>query len=97
MAAREDHAIAAGLVGGGLIAILGFVTWALVFYEIPPANENAFLLLVGILSANVGAVVGYFFGASITNKKQSETIDTLARTAQTAAAALAPDSPTTKE
>ena len=81
-------------VAGGLIAILAFVTWALVFREIPKPNENAFTLLIGILSANVGLVVGFFFGSSVTSKKQSETIDTLAKTAQTAGVALAPPSVT---
>lgn len=80
---RESLNLAGAFVGVGLICILGFVTWALVFREVPKGNENAFTLLIGILSANVGLVVGFFFGSSVTSKKQTETIDTLARTAAT--------------
>jgi hypothetical protein len=88
---RESLNLAGAFVGVGLICILGFVTWALVFREVPKGNENAFTLLIGILSANVGLVVGFFFGSSVTSKKQTETIDTLAKTAQTAGAALTTD------
>jgi len=85
---RESLNLAGAFVAAGLICILGFVTWALVFREVPKPNENALTLLIGILSANVGVVVGFFFGSSVTSKRQTETIDTLAKTAQTAGAAL---------
>ena len=85
---REALNLAGAFVAAGLIGILGFVTWALVFAEVPDANQNALTLLIGILSANVGVVVGFFFGSSVTSKKQTETIDTLAKTAQTAGATL---------
>lgn len=87
---RESLNIAGAFVASGLIAILGFVTWALVFAEVPEANQNALTLLIGILSANVGVVVGFFFGSSVTNKKQAETIDKQAATIQEAQSALAP-------
>lgn len=79
MIAKESLNIAGGFVAAGLIAILGFTTWALVYQDVPEANQNALTLLIGILSANVGVVVGFFFGSSVTSKKQTETIDTLAR------------------
>lgn len=88
MIAKESLNIAGGFVAAGLIVILGFTTWALVYQNVPEANQNALTLLIGILSANVGVVVGFFFGSSVTSKKQTETIDTLAKTAQTAGAAL---------
>lgn len=87
---RESLNLAGAFVAAGLIAILGFVTWALVFAEVPEANQNALTLLIGILSANVGVVVGFFFGSSVTNKKQADTIEKQAATIQTAQAALAP-------
>ena len=87
---RESLNLAGAFVAAGLIAILGFVTWALVFAEVPEANQNALTLLIGILSANVGVVVGFFFGSSVTNKKQADTIEKQASTIQTAQAALAP-------
>ena len=86
---RESLNTAGALVAVGLIAILAFMTWALVFAAIPEANQNALTLLIGILSANVGVVVGFFFGSSVTSKKQTETIDTMAKTAASSAPAPA--------
>jgi hypothetical protein len=88
---REALNIAGGFVAAGLISILGFVTWALVYVAVPEANNNALTLLIGILSANVGMVVGFFFGSNVSSKRQTETIDTLAKTAQTAGVALSGD------
>lgn len=79
---REAMNIAGAFVAAGLISILGFVTWALVFIKVPVDNAIALNLLIGNLSALVGMVVGFFFGSSVTTKKQSETIDTLAKNAQ---------------
>lgn len=87
---REALNIAGAFVAAGMIGILGFVTWALVFIKIPEGNENVFTVLIGILSANVGMVVGFFFGSSVTNKKQAETIEKQASTIQEAQLALAP-------
>jgi hypothetical protein len=78
-----------GVVAGGLIGILAFVTWALVFRTVPETNENALLILIGILATNIGQVVNWFFGSSSESKKQTDTIETLAKTAQTAGATLA--------
>lgn len=80
-----------GVVAMGLVLILAFVTFALVYVEVPEANQNALTLLIGILSANVGLVVGFYFGNSSQAKKQAETIDTQAKTmaAQATAAAIA--------
>jgi hypothetical protein len=76
-----------GLVALGLIVILGFMTWALVMRTVPAENQNALLLLIGNLTGLVGIVVAFYFGSSSAEKKQAETIDTLAKTAHTAAAA----------
>lgn len=89
-------ALTGGFIASGLIAILGFVTWALVFREIPQANANAFTLLIGILSTNVGMIVGFYFGASYANSRKDQVIDTMAKTANTVsniASAAAPQSP----
>ena len=77
---REALNIAGALVAGCLMAVLGFITWALVYVEVPSTNREALTVLIGILSANVGLVVGFFFGSTVTNKRQAETIDTMART-----------------
>lgn len=85
---RDYLNITGGLCAGGLIALLGFATWALIFVEVPDKNQNALLILIGILSTNVGQVVSFFFGSSSTDKKSSETISTLASTNASAQAAL---------
>lgn len=82
--------VAGALVAIGVVSILGFVTWALVFKAIPPQNKDALALLIGVLSSNVAMVVGFFYGSSASNRSQQETIDTLAKTASAASAALAP-------
>lgn len=70
-----------GLIGLSLIAMLGFALYALIYEKVPPENKEALTLLIGILSANVGMVVSFYFGSSSTNRKQAETIDTMAKTA----------------
>lgn len=86
--AREVINLTGGMIGMTLIVLLGFTTYALIYVKVPVENQNALTLLIGILSANVGTVVGFYFGSSSTAKKQAETIDTLAKTAQTAGVAL---------
>lgn len=87
-AAALVMALAGGFIAAGLISILGFVTWALVYREIPGANANAFTLLIGILSTNVGTLVGFYFGASYANNRKEQatasTLETMAKTAQNA-------------
>jgi hypothetical protein len=78
-----------GGVAVGLVLVLGFVTWALVFQTVPETNQNGLLILIGILSTNITQVVSFFFGSSSQAKKQADTIDTLAQTARTAGASLA--------
>lgn len=81
--------VTGGTIAIGLIAILGFLTWALIYVEMPEANQNVLTVLVGILSATVNQVVSFYFGSSSQAKKQADTIDTLAKTAQTAGTTLA--------
>lgn len=87
---QESLNIAGGFVAAGLLIVMAFVTWALVYHELPKANESAFLVLIGILSGNIGTVVNFFFGSSVGNKRQSEALATMAETAKTAGAALPP-------
>jgi len=71
-----------------LMSIIAFVVYALVRWSIPDANENPLMFILGQLSGMATVIVTFHFGGSIVNKKQAETIDTLAKTAQTAGAAL---------
>lgn len=90
MIVKEALNIAGSFIAAGLIALLGFATWALIYKEVPVSNRDALMVVIGILSMNVGQVVSFFFGSSATNKKQAETIEKQASTIQTAQAALAP-------
>lgn len=87
---EASFSIAGAVVAIGLMVILAFMTWALVYVAVPPANQNALTVLIGILSANVGIVVGFYYGTSVGNRKQAEALSAMAKTAQTAGAALAP-------
>lgn len=71
-----------------LTFIFGFVTYALVRWTIPSQNENAVMLLLGHLNGLISAIVMFYFGSSSSAKKKDDTIDVLAKTAQTAGAAL---------
>lgn len=83
---RQDVLNIAGSgIALGLVSILGFMAWALVYVAIPADNREPLLMLLGILSTQVGIVVGFYFGSSSQAKKQAETIDKLADTAKTTA------------
>ena len=66
--------ITGAFIAVGLITILGFCTYALVYEPIPDKNENALLILIGVLSTNVSTIISFFFGSSLANKQQQDTI-----------------------
>ncbi len=84
---------AAGFLAAGLIAILAFLACALVFFEIPAKNETALNVLLGIVSANLGVVISFYFGSSSMSKKQGETLDKVTDMAKTAQDAALPPQP----
>lgn len=90
MIRQESLNLAGALIGVLLVGVLAFLAWALVFVRVPPENETAMNVLLGILSTQVGIVVGFYFGSSLGNKKQADTISTLADTAKTVAQTVAP-------
>lgn len=90
---RDVLNVVGGLIAVGIVSILGFITWALVYQTIPAGNENTLIQLVGVLSANIGMIVGFFFGNSVSSKKQTETIDKLADTAKAVQQATMPKEP----
>lgn len=82
--------IAGAAIAVGLVVNLAGLTIAVIFVELKTANENILMFLAGGLLTQVTNIVQWFFGSSSENKKQAETISTLAATAQTAQAALTP-------
>lgn len=87
---QEILNLAGGAIAVGLVAILAFLTWALVMRQIPDANREPMLLLIGGLFTQISMVVAFYYGSSSTSKRQSETIDTLASTAAKAQEAALP-------
>ncbi len=90
---QESLNIAGAAIGIGLVGIMGFLSWALVYVTVPADNETAMNVLLGILSSQVSMVVGFYYGSSSTNKRQSDTIDKLAETAKTVTQAAMPTPP----
>jgi hypothetical protein len=92
--------VAGSLVAVGLVGLLWFIAYALVFHEIPTANATSFSTLLGIIGIQVGIVIGYFFGQTMGNRAKDDTIKTataaaatMADTAAVAQAALTPKAP----
>lgn len=76
---KEVMNLAGGAIAFCLVGLLGFLAWAFVFRTMPPDNREPMLMLMGILSANVGQVVGFFFGTSYGSQKKSEAITELTK------------------
>jgi Tfp pilus assembly protein PilN len=94
MVRQESLNIAGALIGVLLVGVLAFLAWALVYVRVPAENETAMNVLLGILSTQVGIVVGFYFGSSLGNKKQADTIDKLADTNRAVTQQVVPSSPT---
>ena len=89
MKAQNTLNVAGSIIGILLILILGFLSGALVFISIPASNETALNVLLGILSTQVGMVIGFYFGSSSTQKRQTDALADQADAIKTAQAALA--------
>lgn len=75
--------IAGSIIGVGLLVILALCLQALFQHEVPLGNKDALLVVIGMLTTKIGTIVDFFYGNSDTNKRQVETISTLAeRTSQ---------------
>jgi len=81
---RETLNMTGGVVAVLLTLALWFLLYALVFIKVPEENQNALLLVIGILSTNVTSIVAFYFGSSLGAKKATDTIATMADTAKAA-------------
>lgn len=90
---REVLNIAGSIIGIALVGLLGFALWALVYVKVPTENNNTLTLLIGILSANIGMVVGFFFGSSQGSRKAAETLANIASSAQTGSSSSTENTP----
>lgn len=73
-----------------LCLLLGFALFALVRFDVRPTNHDILLVVITFLTTKISTIVDFFYGGSAAGRKQQETIATLANTASSAQAALAP-------
>lgn len=66
-------------LGGVIVLGFFFLLGGLLYIPVPAANEKSFDIMLGILSAGVGAVIGYFYGSS---KGSAEKNDIIANSTQ---------------
>lgn len=80
--------IAGAIVGVSLVVLLALCLQSLFTHEVPQGNKDALLVVIGMLTVKIGTIVDFFYGSSESNRRSSDTINTLAETAkQTAATA----------
>lgn len=70
--------VAATCIAGGLLLMLSYALHRLSSQEVPMANRDALMVVIGILSANFATVVNFFFGSSSESKRQTEAVADLA-------------------
>jgi len=58
----------------GVLFMMGFMCYALVYIKIPPENREALLILLGIISGSVSAIIGYYYGSSAGSKNKDDII-----------------------
>jgi type IV secretory pathway VirB10-like protein len=71
-----------------LLVMLGTSLWYLLNNDLPKSNEIIISMIIGMIVSKVGTVVDFRYGGSQQSRKQTETNNTLANTAQAAQAAL---------
>lgn len=79
----QQMAINAGgtLVALVILTVLAYLVYALVNFEVPVANRDAMMLVAGGVLTQTSQIVGWFFGSSLTNKRQADTIEHLSKAA----------------
>jgi len=55
------------------------MAYALIFQSIPDNNRDALLMLLGIVSANIGQVTSYFFGSSQSSRAKDVVISNMTK------------------
>ncbi len=80
----------AGVLAIGLLVIAGASQIAVMAHPIPEGNETIAGQAIGSLYSLLGIVVGFFYGISSGNRKDSETIAAQAQTIATLTPTPAP-------
>ena len=82
--------ITGALIASGLICVLAYCTHALITTEVPTANRDALMVVIGILSANVATIINWFFGSGADSKRSTDAVSDMAATARAIQAAASP-------
>lgn len=70
-------------------ALLFYICWGLFNRQFSVDIKDPLMMVLGVLLAKHGDILQWAFGSSSQAKKQTDTIDTLAKTARTAGVTLA--------
>jgi len=74
--ARERHVALKDrtppLLAGGVLVVFGALIATLVFRELPVANREILMILVGGVAGQATQVVNYYFGSSTGSKRKTE-------------------------
>lgn len=92
METKFDEKVSAGLAFG-VISMVPYAFTMLLFKDVPNTVRDIIMVLVGVIAANATQAVQHRFGSSPTAARKDATIETLANTASSAQAALAPIGP----
>lgn len=71
--------IGAGIFAGFLCLDMAFMSYALVYENIPSNNREALLLLLGNLLGVIGLIAGYYYGSSQSSRSKDETIKSMTK------------------
>jgi hypothetical protein len=76
------------ILAASVFGMLGGITWALLFRELPPQNNDIIVFLLGNITAIAGMIAAFYWPSSVQQAKADETIQKMAQ-------ALTPAPPTT--
>jgi uncharacterized membrane protein len=86
---KFDEKVSA-VLAGFVVAMVPYAFTMLLFKEVPSTVRDIIMVLVGVIAANATQAVQHRFGSSPASTRKDATIETLANTASSAQAALAP-------
>ncbi len=79
----DDHKADSRLIGVlalGVMTLLAASLFAMLFVPVPEQNRESVSLLIGAVISLATAVISYFFGRTVGERKKDQTIDTMAET-----------------
>jgi hypothetical protein len=63
------------ITGGAMVIFFGVVIYSLAFREIPEANREVFVHMLGILEGVIVTIVTYYYGSSSGSKAKTDIIE----------------------